>query len=70
MFITLKLGRDSGYPGTLFVNVNDISTVHVSEDGMSIRMGLRGSDKNWTLTGENVMKVLHVIEEQLKPADH
>lgn len=69
MFISLKLGRDSGYPGTLFMNVNDISTVHVSEDGTSIRVGLRGSDKTWTLTGENVMKVLHEIEKQLQPAD-
>lgn len=69
MFISLKLGRDSGYPGTLFVNVDDISTVHVSEDGTSIRMGLRGSDKNWTLTGENVMKVLHAIEKQIQPAE-
>ncbi|HET6883921.1 MAG TPA: hypothetical protein VFI31_27450 [Pirellulales bacterium] len=68
-FITLKLGRDSGYPGTLFLNLDDVQTVHVSEDGSSIRVGLRGSDKQWTLTGENVMKVLHAIEQHLPSAE-
>jgi hypothetical protein len=66
MFVELKLARGSSAPGTLFINLDHVATVHVSEDGTTVAVTLVGSDKHWTLEGENVSKMLLALRQNLQ----
>ena len=66
MFVELKLDRGSSAPGILFINLDHVATVHVSEDGTTVAITLVASDKHWTLEGENVSKLLHALRQNLQ----
>jgi hypothetical protein len=69
MFVELKLGRGSASPGILFINLDQVATVHVSEDGAMVAVTLIGSDKHWTLEGENVAKFLDALRQNVQSTE-